>query len=76
MATYNSHKLIMGKEEIDNVSVSIGVCGILFLQKCLLNSSLRFIRLLSKSLNLIGCRGDKGFYIHVKNSSSQKPYCG
>ena len=30
---------------------------ILFLQKCLLNSSPYFIRLLSELLNLIGCRG-------------------
>ena len=30
---------------------------ILFLQKCLLNSFPHCIRLLSKSLNLIGCRG-------------------
>ena len=29
---------------------------ILFLQKCLLNSSAHFIRLLSELLNLIGCR--------------------
>ena len=29
------------------------------LQKCLLSSPLRFIRLLSKSLNLIGCPGGK-----------------
>ena len=31
---------------------------ILFLQKCLLNSSPHFIRLLSELLNLIGCRGN------------------
>ena len=73
MSTYNSHILIMGKEEIDTFSVSIGICGIFFLQKCLLNSYLHFIRLLSKLLNLIGCRGDKDFCIHVKKSSSQKP---
>ena len=30
MATYSSHRLIMGKEEIDNYSVSIGVFGINF----------------------------------------------
>ena len=30
---------------------------ILFLQKCLLNSSPHFIRLLSELLNLISCRG-------------------
>ena len=31
----------------------------MFLQKCLLSSPLRFIRLLSKSVNLIGCRRSK-----------------
>ena len=61
MATYSSHRLIMGKEEIDNFLCLIGDIWIFFLQKCLLSSSLRFIRLLSKSVNLIGCwRGKKG----------------
>ena len=41
MATYSSHRLIMGKVEID-------------LQKYLLSSPPCFIRLLYKSLNLIG----------------------
>ena len=61
MATYSSHTLIMGKEEIDNFfSVSLEIFGF-FLQKCLLSSPLRFMRLLSKSVNLIGCRrGKKG----------------
>ena len=58
MATYSSHRLIMGKEEIDNFSVSLGIFRF-FLQKCLLSSPLRFIRLLSKSVNLIGCWGGK-----------------
>ena len=58
MATYSSYRLIMGKEEIDIFSVSLGIFGF-FLQKCLLSSPLHFIRLLSKSLNLIGCRRDK-----------------
>ena len=31
----------------------------IFLQKCFFSSPLRFIRLLSKSVNLIGCRGGK-----------------
>ena len=53
MATYSSHRLIMGKEEIDNFFCLIGdIWNIL--QKCLLSSPLRFIRLLSKSVNLIG----------------------
>ena len=60
MATYSSHRLIMGKEEIDNFFCLIGNIWI-FLQKCLLSSPLRFMRLLSKSVNLIGCRrGKKG----------------
>ena len=60
MATYSSHRLIMGKEEIDNIFCLIGdIC--IFLQECLLSSHLRFIQLLSKSVNLIGCRrGKKG----------------
>ena len=53
MATYSSHRLIMGKEEIDNFFCLVGDIWIFFLQKCLLSSPLRFIRLLSKSVNLI-----------------------
>ena len=61
MATYSSHRLIMGKEEIDNFFCLIGYIWNFFLQKCLFSSPLRFIRLLSKSVNLIGCRcGKKG----------------
>ena len=61
MATYSSHRLIMGKVEIDNFFSLIGDIWIFFLQKCLLSSPLRFIRLLSKAVNLIGCRcGKKG----------------
>ena len=59
MATYSSHRLIMGKEEIDNFFCLIGDIWNFFLQKCLLSSPLHFIRLLSKSVNLIGCRRDK-----------------
>ena len=65
MATYSSHRLIMGKEEIDNLYVSLGILGF-FLQKCLLSCPLRFIRLLSKSVSLIGCRGGKKVSIFVK----------
>ena len=66
MATYSSHRLIMGKEEIDNFSVSLEIFGF-FLQKCLLSSPLRFIRLLSKSANLIGCwRGKKGQFSYKR----------
>ena len=48
----------MGKEEIDNFFCLIGDIWI-FLQKYLLSSPLRFIPLLSKWVNLIGCRGSK-----------------
>ena len=61
MATYSSHRLIMGKEEIDKFFCLIGDIWKFFLQKCLFSSPLRFIQLLSKSVNLIGCqRGTKG----------------
>ena len=59
MATYSSHRLIIGKEEIDNFFLSHWGYLEFFLQKCLLSSPLRFILLLSKSVNLIGCLGDK-----------------
>ena len=45
MATYSSHRLIMGKEEIDNFFCLIGDIWKFFLQKCILSSPLRFIRL-------------------------------
>ena len=45
MATYSSHRLIVGKEEIDNFFCLIGDIWIFFLQKCLLSSPLRFVRL-------------------------------
>ena len=57
MATYSFHRLIMGKVEIGNFYCLIGDNRILFLQKCLLNSS-HFIRLFSELLFLIGCRGN------------------
>ena len=58
METYSSHRLIMGKEEIDHFFLS-HYGYLYFLQKCLFSSPLRFIRLLSKSVNLIGCQGGK-----------------
>ena len=58
MATYSFHRLIMGKVEIGNFYCLIGDNRILFLQKCLLNSSPHFIRLLSELLDMIGCRGN------------------
>ena len=43
MATYSSHRLIMGKVQNCNFfSVSMEIFGF-FLQKCLLSSPLRFI---------------------------------
>ena len=58
MATYSSHRLIMGKEEIDNFFYRIGDIWKKKLQECLLSSSPCCIGLLSKMLNLIGLRGD------------------
>ena len=55
MATYSFHRLIMEKVEIDNFCRFIGDIWF-FLQKCLLSSPPRFIRLLSKSIILIGWR--------------------
>ena len=61
MATYSSHRLIMGKEEVDNFFCLIVDIWKKNLQKCLLSSLLHFIRFLSKSVDLIGClRGKKG----------------
>ena len=59
MATYSSCRLIMGKEEIDNFFLSHWGYLDFFLHKYLFSSPLRFIRLLSKWVNLIGCRGGK-----------------
>ena len=59
MATSSSHRLIMGKEEIQDFFCLVGDSWNFFLQKCLLSSSLRFVRLLSKSVNLNGCRASK-----------------
>ena len=53
MATYSSHRLKMGKVEIDISAKSLGIFEF-FLQKYLLISPPCFIRLMSKSLNLIG----------------------
>ena len=59
MATYFFHRLIMGKVKIDIIFCLNGDIWILLLQKCLSSSLLRFIWPLYKSLNLIGCQGDK-----------------
>ena len=75
MATYSSHRLIIGKAETASFCRLIGDILFLFLQICLLSSPPCFICLLSKFLNLIGCLGDmKGNFLkNVKKSSSQKP---
>ena len=60
MATYIFHRLIVGNVKIDNFFCLNGDIWNLFLQKCLLSSeSSTFHSLLSKSLNMIGCQGDK-----------------
>ena len=66
MATYSLHRLIMGKVEIGNFYCLIGDNRILFLQKCLLNSSPHFIRLLSELPYLIGCLGNINSYFSKK----------
>ena len=58
MVNYSFHRLIMGKVELGNFYCLIGDDRILFLQKCLLNSSTHFIRLLSELFDLIGCQGN------------------
>ena len=59
MATYSFYILIMGKRgNRQFFSVSLEIFGF-FLQKCLLRCLLLFIRLLTISMNLIGCRGGK-----------------
>ena len=73
MATYSFHRLIMGIVEIGNFYGLIGDNRILFLQKCLFNSSSHFLRLLSELLNLIGCRGNINSLFLKKKSVSQEP---
>ena len=67
MATYSFHRLIIGKVEIGNFYCLIGDNRILFLQKCLWNSSSHFIRLLSELLNLIG--GGATLIVNFRNIS-------
>ena len=52
MATYSFHRFIMGKVEIGNFFCLIGDNRILFLQKCLLNSS--NLCLLLKGIQSVG----------------------
>ena len=88
MATYSFHRLIMGKVEIGNFYSHIGDNRILFLQKCLLNSSPHFIRLLLELLNLIGCQGNINIlkaksnftlfffeYIYTRSDFKQMEHC-
>ena len=58
MVTYSSHRLKMGKWKLTISAKSLGIFEFFFLQKHLLSSPPCFIRLLSKSLNLIGWRGN------------------
>ena len=52
-----TNRLIMGKKRNEFFLPQLGYLD--FLQKYLLRYPLRFIKLLSKALNLIGCQGDK-----------------
>ena len=58
MATYSFHRLIMEKWKLEISTVSLRIKEFLFFQKCLLNSSPYFIKLLLELLNLIGCQGN------------------
>ena len=58
MATYSSHRLIMGKEDIDHFFfLIVDIC--IFYRNVYSVVLYVLIRLLSKSVNLIGCRGGK-----------------
>ena len=57
--TYFSQRLMMGKVEIDNSFYLNWNILNLVLQKCFFSSPLRFIGILSTSLNLISCHCDK-----------------
>ena len=62
MATYIFYIRVIGKSKIDNFSFSVGIFlffSKFMLEDFLLNSPLGFQWFLSKSLNLIGCQGDK-----------------
>ena len=74
--TYSFHRRIMGKVEIGDFYCLIGDNRILCLQKCLLNSSPYFIRLLSEFLNLICCRGNINSYFLKKSLFLKKHVYG
>ena len=71
MATYSSHRLIyvMGKVESDRFSSQWRYFKFVFTDMLIVYSPPRLILILSKLLNLIGCKGDmKGnFSINLKN---------
>lgn len=58
MVTYIFYTVIIGKLEIDSLFCFIEEIWKIFVEKYVLNSTLPVIWLLSKSLNLIGCKGD------------------
>ena len=69
MVAYSSHRLIyiMGKEKNNHFFLSHWEYFDFFLHKCILSSFLSYIWLLSKSVNLIGCRGgEKGHVSETK----------
>ena len=70
MATYTSHRLIMGKAEIDSFCCLIGdIYNLIFLFTDMFIESSTF----HVSLNLIGCRGHtKGKFSNDIKKSSQK----
>ena len=67
MAAYSCHWL-MGNLEISNFCCLTAFKFFFFLQKCFLSSPLRFIWILSKSLILIGCHGNRKATLSKKYS--------
>ena len=64
MATYSSHRLILRKWKLTVSAVLLEIFEIFVSQICLVSRPSSFMRLLPKSLNLIGCRGDmKGKFL-------------
>ena len=67
MATDIFHIPIMGNVEIANIFCLNWDIRNSFLHECLLSSPLRFITLLFKLLNLIGCQAEKGLIFEKRN---------
>ena len=67
MATYSSHRLVMGKKGICNFFCLIGDIWNLFLQKCLLSfpdrANIIDLTFHTQSLNLYRPRGYKTFFM-------------